>query len=568
MNVIIVGYMGFDGPGVMHAHHFANGLVGEGHNILLLINGDKRTAGLMSEPPRYRLEQIGFEDGFLAPDLLTLAKQFPPDLVHIWTPRHVPARVGLELAVATGARLVIHFEDDEEVLLRHFGGNARFASDDVAFYRLMARETLDADRLAALALSVNAEFLRATLLNPGLWFWLHPVASAVAVRYADAYTFISQSYRDVLELPRNKPSLLLYPGVDRDRFAPGYEPELRERLGLEDRTILVYSGAIADVHDFSAYLKALPEVVRQHPDVMLVQVGRNDIKAVTDSIVKALDLSRHVLFAGAIPHYQMPLYLAMADAFLAPVRHDDFNKHRLPSKIPEYMSVGRPMLIMNWGFGRVLEPEDGVVKVYSDEPGEVARGLLALLDLRDDWTAMGSRLRDRSATFFDWKRNTGLLADFYQRVLDYAATDRAEGLEDSDAPVTLEATGYRSALETPVSASHGPSSTKLEKVSQGSTVGGRDGRHTDANHTDRSPAGDCAGGSLDPIASDPFGVERALRAEVQRLSLTLESLEVRHHRTLEMLKVAEVQIGLLRKIPLLSPIWRLVRRVIYPDLKG
>ena len=106
MRIAIVSYMGYDGPGVMHAHHFANRLVDRGHEVLFLLNGSRRTRSGMADPPRYRLEEVTFRRGLLARRLHQTIEGFIPDIVHLWTPRHLPVRVGLEAWQASDARLL------------------------------------------------------------------------------------------------------------------------------------------------------------------------------------------------------------------------------------------------------------------------------------------------------------------------------------------------------------------------------------------------------------------------------------------------------------------------------
>lgn len=462
MRIAIVSYMGYDGPGVMHAHYFANHLVAAGHEVLFLLNGRRDTVELMADPPRYSLLEVSFRQGILDSGTRRKIEEFVPDIVHTWTPRHLPARVGIEVAVEHGARLVIHYEDDEEFILRHFGGNNRFADDDVELFRLFVDEELDAGRLEEITGELDDDFLRLTALDPPSWAWVHPIVSAVAMRFSDASTVISPAYGDYLRgLHGARPTHVLYPGVDHARFAPELQgSQLAKELGLQGRKVFLYSGAIADIHDFTALMEALPSVTRDHPEIVLVQVGRNDIRDVTDRLVDEHGIEDHVVFTGRVPHHRMPEYLALADVFLAPVRADDFNAHRLPSKIPEYMAVGRPMLIADHGFGRELEQGSEVEKVESESPQEIGDAMRRLLDASSRWPEMGERLRKKSQRLFDWGDNTAGLVDFYEQVLRTAAEDLPEGLGDVDDSITLEDTGYLST--TTARAKQGGGKTRRE----------------------------------------------------------------------------------------------------------
>lgn len=443
VRIAIVSYMGYDGPGVMHAHHFANRMVAQGHQVLMLLNGYRRTVRAMIEPPRYSLAAVNFDGGLLRTGVRRAVERFRPEIVHLWTPRHLPVRVGLEARDAGDARLLIHYEDDEEFLLAHFGGGKRFAHDDLELCRFCRGASPDPDDLRRLSRTLDVDFLRTTILEPATWNWLHPVFSPIAEKLADGYTTISSSYRSRLEERGEKPVRLLYPGVDLARFRPSPQPaDLLRDHRLQDRTVFLYSGAIADVHDFPLYLKALPAVVARHPQVVLVQIGRNHMPAVTSRLVREGGLGGNVLFLDQVPHRRMPDHLALAHAFLAHVRFDDFNRHRLPSKIPEYMAMGRPMVVADHGFGTELEHGREAVKLSGDSAGRIAEGLLELLARRESWDDMGARSRSKAAELFDWERNTRHLTGYYEELLAQRRCDRREGLGEGAPAVGLSQLGY------------------------------------------------------------------------------------------------------------------------------
>ena len=438
MKIAIVSYQGYDGAGVLHAHYFANTMVDQGHEVLLLLNGDVETASLLAEAPRYRLQEVAFRYGVLAPECLRAIRELAPEIVHLWTPRHLPARVGLEAWGASDARIVIHYEDDEEHILEHFCSNTRFCSDDLRLYRFFRRDTFDPQAFDSVTENLDHAFLRLTIEDPTTWAWIHPLVTPVAEKLADGYTAISPSYQRILRRRTPAPVRILYPGVDLEWFSPRPKPsELVEQLALEGRTVLLYSGSIAEIHDFTSVLHALPTVTGEHPEVLLLQVGHNYIPEETDRIVAELALADHVLFAGPVAHHSMPDYLALADAYIGTVRVDEFNGHRLPSKIPEYMAMGQPMLIMDHGVGHELEPGSEVIKVGDDSPQEVGRGLVQLLECKGSWDRMGERLRSRAMELFDWQRNTAGLVSFYREILESAPASAPDGLEPPERPFTL-----------------------------------------------------------------------------------------------------------------------------------
>lgn len=430
MKIAIATYQGYDGAGVLHAHEFANQMIDLGHEVLLLLCGSLETASVLAEEPRYLVREVVFESGALEESVVDLIERFEPEIIHLWTPRHLPARVGLEAWSRSEARLVIHYEDDEEYILSEVSSNRQFGADDLKLYRFLRQSAYDAVGLERHAASLNLEFLRETVTDPYSWRWIHPLVTPVVEKIASGYTSISPAYGRLIAERSSSPVRTLYPGVDLQRFGrPANELSLRQDLGLEGRTVLLYSGSIAAFHDFTSFLHGLPNVIRDYPDISVVQIGHNYIPHVTGPLLESLGISDHVVFAGPVPHSRMPEYLNLADLFLGVAASNLFNAHRLPSKIPEYMAVGRPIVLADVGVANELDDVAEVIKLEGNSPAEIEKGLRRALRLRPSWPAMGQRLRKKARRIFDWERNAKHLVSFYQELLEAEDTISSEGFD-------------------------------------------------------------------------------------------------------------------------------------------
>ena len=65
-------------------------------------------------------------------------------------------------------------------------------------------------------------------------------------------------------------------------------------------------------------------------------------------------LREGVLELGSVGWREIPGYLALADAFVQPGAADDFNRYRLPSKLPEFLAMGRPVVLPDCNIGHDL----------------------------------------------------------------------------------------------------------------------------------------------------------------------------------------------------------------------
>jgi len=181
MNIVFVSYMDFTGPGVIHMFHFANGLVRQGHNVLFLVNGDKRSVNGMEERALFQMEELKFDGMGLCKTVLRAVDRFCPHIVHLWTPRNPPARAGLELKSRYDTRLIIHYEDDEDILVHQ---------NDFKYFRYLS-------------------YAFEAFKYPDKWVWAHPFTYYWVNAYADAISVISPEYAKVLESKWSIPCSLL-----------------------------------------------------------------------------------------------------------------------------------------------------------------------------------------------------------------------------------------------------------------------------------------------------------------------------------------------------------------------
>jgi glycosyltransferase involved in cell wall biosynthesis len=132
-------------------------------------------------------------------------------------------------------------------------------------------------------------------------------------------------------------------GVDRNLFHPLDQAEARRRLDLRaDATILTYVGVLDWTHNLEPVLRALAGSCP--PDLELHIIGDGARRAEYEALARAS--GRPVRFYGKVPHDEVPWHIAAADLCLAPYDSAAFASGELgysTLKIPEYLSVGRPV---------------------------------------------------------------------------------------------------------------------------------------------------------------------------------------------------------------------------------
>ncbi len=397
MRILIVSYMDLSGPGTIQAYNYANMLAKLGCQVMFLFPGDINTVKYMDTPPAFEIDQVVITQARLSKSLTNKIRNFYPKIIHVWTPRTIPALVALQTLEVCDSKLIIHHEDHEDYLYQQQGVDV-FADK---------RYFLD------------------SLVNPERYPWKHPVISYVAERLADGFTCICKPLYERLKEQWNKPTHLLYPIIDFSKYSLESNHKLFKNLGLSDKMVLLYTGSVAGFHDFDLVLQGFAKAAQRCPGLHLLHIGKIHIEQSIDQLIKYLKIKDRVTLLGKLPNRLIPHFLASADILVQGGRDNPFNRYRLPAKLPEYMAAGKPIITFATGFGEELADKKDVLKTYTDDPSELAECIVQLVNDKKLGEQLGENAKKKAEVLFDPMKNTKSILDFYQHILKTEAADGA-----------------------------------------------------------------------------------------------------------------------------------------------
>lgn len=173
--------------------------------------------------------------------------------------------------------------------------------------------------------------------------------------------------------------VLLTNGVDTVRFRPLPRAPARAKLGWDNRFTLLYAGNHGLVYKLETVLEAA-EHLRDDPDIHIVFVGDGVKKA--ELMAEALRRNlQNITFLDPVPHDDIPLLLAAADACLIPLRKMQLVEMALPVKMFEAMACARPILLGVDGEARRVAVEEAGAALYV-EPQNASALVTAIRYLR------------------------------------------------------------------------------------------------------------------------------------------------------------------------------------------
>jgi glycosyltransferase involved in cell wall biosynthesis len=217
---------------------------------------------------------------------------------------------------------------------------------------------------------------------------------------------------DVWGIPRDR-VVLLADGIDPDFLRPGPAPDdLRERLGLVGKRVVVYLGVLTQYQGIDDLLAAWRTVVAAVPDAHLLLMGHPNVERYR-ARAAARGLAASVTLTGRIDYQDSPRYLALGEVGVS-AKHVSTEAN---GKLLNYMAMALPSVAYDGPVSRELLGEAGVYVPMRDVR---ALGVAIAGLLRDphEQKLRGQALRERAVARFGWPALGRRLVDVYRTCLE------------------------------------------------------------------------------------------------------------------------------------------------------
>ncbi len=175
----------------------------------------------------------------------------------------------------------------------------------------------------------------------------------------------------------NKISFIAY-GTDVDMFSPNVDgSSLRRELGLENKFVVLYAGALGQANDIDTVLRAAKRLDRE-THIHFVLFGDGKERARLQREAERMKLA-NVFFAGVRAKKDMPSVLASSDVCLAILQDIPMFRTTYPNKVFDYMAAGRATVLVIDGVSRdLIESSNGGVFVKPGDNDLLANTILEL----------------------------------------------------------------------------------------------------------------------------------------------------------------------------------------------
>lgn len=202
--------------------------------------------------------------------------------------------------------------------------------------------------------------------------------------------------------------------VEARRFTPGKKPAERvARYGLSGKRVVVFVGGLDAAHAFKGVDILLRAIAVLPADVSCVIVGGGERRREFERLAFRLNISRRVIFAGAVPAADLPDHYRLGDVVVLPSvsRSEAFGLALL-----EGMSCGRPVVATDLPGVRTVVSDgvNGLLAIPGDV-NDLAEKISTIIN--QPGGAFGEAGRARVLAHYDWPVIAGQLLALYQDLM-------------------------------------------------------------------------------------------------------------------------------------------------------
>ena len=408
MNILFVLYGDFSSNSANPLVLYARELHLSGHSCAVAVPSKLETV-CQHESPTFR--PILYGDVLAAPEAV-FPDGRPADVIHACTPREVIRRFITSYMAKQPTPLVIYLEDNELWISTREAG-----LDDASLFQHTQKEI--SDRLPD-ALS-------------------HPFLYDSFIGLADAVAVIQDKLN--VEVPPWVHCETVMIGVDLQFYSPRPpDLSLRAKYGVaENEKVIVYHGGLDQFKMLAieTLCKAVGLINRQGYSCRLLRSGLRPL-GFLDQLPH--ETAAAISDLGMLPKHELPDLLALADVFVQPGKIDPFEDLRLPGKVPEFLAMGRPVVMPDVNIAHLFRDGLDAVLLRSGTAEEIAAKCIGLFSDPQQASMIGRAGRLLAEKYFDVRSQACGLEDVYKTACNNfnpAIASEVWRVNDGNTPITL-----------------------------------------------------------------------------------------------------------------------------------
>jgi len=236
-------------------------------------------------------------------------------------------------------------------------------------------------------------------------------------RKCDRVVVVTPAFEEHLverwRVPREKISVVEN-GVETEVFSQRAGKDRRKELAMEDKYVVSYIGTMGMAHGLETMIAAAGELRDSNPEITFLIVGEGAEKERIIAMARNRGLS-NLRFVDQQPRENIPSYICASDICLVLLKKTELFKTVIPTKMLEFMSCARPVILGVDGQARaILEEARGGLAIEPGNSEALVKAVRYFAANRDLAIQMGRNGREHIVRKFSRRHS----AEKYVRILE------------------------------------------------------------------------------------------------------------------------------------------------------
>jgi colanic acid biosynthesis glycosyl transferase WcaI len=254
----------------------------------------------------------------------------------------------------------------------------------------------------------------------------HALGSVAKFLYqrADHIVVVSPAFKQHLmrhwRVPEEKIAVVEN-GVETDVFAPAPASAnlaLRRELGAEGKFLVCYIGTMGNAHGLETLLDAANQLQLQKSNAQFLLVGEGAEKERIKTSAQSRSLT-NVSFLDQQRREKIPAFISASDACLVLLKKTNVFKTVIPTKMLEFMSCARPVILGVDGQARqIIEDAGAGLAIEPENPAALVRAIHQLSADRELCITLGQKGREYILRHFSRGRTAEKYIDVLRNLVE------------------------------------------------------------------------------------------------------------------------------------------------------
>jgi len=207
---------------------------------------------------------------------------------------------------------------------------------------------------------------------------------------------------------------VIFRGRDIQKFQTNFDrqklEDLKKSLNISNKTVLLNVSRLLERKGQMDMIDALPELIKIHPDIVLLIAGHGNYEVKLNERIKVLALENHVQLLGR--RQDVPDLLEIADVFVYPSYFEG-----LPGSLIEAMLAKKLIVCSNIPENLECVNSDSALIFERGEKIDFANKVIYALKNKENLRKLGENARENAIEKFDIRKISKQYEDYYDKII-------------------------------------------------------------------------------------------------------------------------------------------------------